>query len=360
MHSSTGLPPPTACNEPLGDKSVSRMHTLDLLRGICAFGVVVYHFMSWTGIVTPTLIASLLGFFGLYGVSLFFMLSGYSLAVAYEKRFLTSIDAATLTRFLKRRIARLLPLFLLVAVISVAGKLLVTHKPVDPIEVLANFFLLFGFLGPTHTPVIGGWSIGIEVVFYLIFPLLLILRNQWRIIVPISAFMTFWLSAELAEFGSMEEGRFSYTHPANHLIFFACGVFLHAVPMKFWQLGKLKRAAVIGACLVGASFIGAGATELELASGWRRPLLIAASLAIFCMFIAHQSTKLATISQLAGRVSYPLYLIHPIIYFGLVSKIATDSFWKVVILGVASIAVAAFIDIFFDQPVQKRLQKAQW
>ena len=67
--------------------------------------------------------------FGTYGVSVFFVLSGYSLAHAHERHFCSGLDGERLQAYFKRRFGRLAPLF--AVAISFAGKVLVTGKPVE-------------------------------------------------------------------------------------------------------------------------------------------------------------------------------------------------------------------------------------
>ena len=57
-----------------------RVFGWDLLRGMCAFAVASYHLMFWQDIAAIHTLGS-------YGVYLFFMLSGASLAYNYADKF---------------------------------------------------------------------------------------------------------------------------------------------------------------------------------------------------------------------------------------------------------------------------------
>lgn len=83
-------------------------NTLDGLRGIAAFTVLFRHIQP--GFLTAVPFAS-----SYLAVDLFFVLSGFVLAHAYEERLLTQMSAV---EFMARRLIRLYPLFLLAAALA--------------------------------------------------------------------------------------------------------------------------------------------------------------------------------------------------------------------------------------------------
>ncbi|WP_447505644.1 acyltransferase family protein [Acinetobacter pittii] len=94
---------------------MKRFESLDWLRGMMAFSIMIYHLISWE--VFHPQSGNILGNFGIYGVSIFFVLSGLSMGIVYNnyiKNFHTSIV------FFIRRLFRLLPL-LWIAIAIVAG-----------------------------------------------------------------------------------------------------------------------------------------------------------------------------------------------------------------------------------------------
>lgn len=113
---------------------------LDGMRGVAAIGVVVYHFKD----LLPFPIFKA----GYLAVDLFFCLSGFVIAHAYEQKLLAGMGFA---RFALMRIIRLWPLVALGVVLGVAQALL--QAPIaDPmllgIAVLFNILLLPNFVGP--------------------------------------------------------------------------------------------------------------------------------------------------------------------------------------------------------------------
>src|SRR3972149_4937923 len=126
---------------------------LEFLRGLCALFVAIFHWLSWAEIAE-------LHSWGLYGVYIFFVISGAVLYLNYG-------DGRTPTDvFLLKRFARLAPLY--VAAVIAMGFMSDTW---DWRKQLLNVSMLFGFVSPGETSMVtGGWSLGIEFVLYALFP----------------------------------------------------------------------------------------------------------------------------------------------------------------------------------------------
>jgi exopolysaccharide production protein ExoZ len=133
-----------------------RNEPLDWLRGLLAAAIMLYHLVA----------SSLLGRLGVYGVSMFFVLSGLSIALVYH-RFI--IDGATAGRFFVRRVFRIWPLLWL-AVIAVAVARALQGREVNWSQIALNLTTLFGFISPSDYINTGAWSIGNEMVYYALTP----------------------------------------------------------------------------------------------------------------------------------------------------------------------------------------------
>jgi peptidoglycan/LPS O-acetylase OafA/YrhL len=149
---------------------------IDVLRAIAILMVILIH----TGQTVHGLsgqIASLTEY-GQMGVQLFFVTSAYTLCLSHVRR---NQEQKQLTSFFIRRVFRIAPLYY----IAIAWYFLV--EPLTGIlkaikdpdftytfsSVLANAFLLNGFVISANNNVVpGGWSVGVEISFYLFFPLI--------------------------------------------------------------------------------------------------------------------------------------------------------------------------------------------
>lgn len=129
-----------------------RIEAVDYLRGCMALAIMFYHFTAWSlGVPDGN---TVLGRLGIYGVSIFYILSGMSLYVAYSN---VSWNKSELFTFWKRRFLRIAPVYW-VACIGVL--ILLKGYRNHPIEtIIGNLSLTFGFLDYTHyIPLAGGPS----------------------------------------------------------------------------------------------------------------------------------------------------------------------------------------------------------
>lgn len=165
---------------------VGRLPQVDWLRALAAFGVFVFHVSGLAGFPKFVLPAFNLGtrhfshvpsFFtlGATGVNLFFVLSGFCLALQQWRKGNTTIEGRALRNYARNRVARIVPAYwaavLFSAVIaiclgSVVRKLLLTTS--------LHLLFLHGFDPYSFLSLNGAlWSMAIEVQFYFCFPVLL-------------------------------------------------------------------------------------------------------------------------------------------------------------------------------------------
>jgi peptidoglycan/LPS O-acetylase OafA/YrhL len=100
----------------------SRIESLDYLRGTMALSVMMYHYVVWSGIdMKPD---SLLSKLGIYAVSVFYVLSGLSLALAYKGRVASWRDVL---RFFTKRIFRIAPLLWIMVTLAIIDQICKKH-----------------------------------------------------------------------------------------------------------------------------------------------------------------------------------------------------------------------------------------
>lgn len=143
------------------------------LRGVAAIYVVLYH--GFDGSMTNPV--NTLSAHGYLAVDLFFMLSGFVMALNYTHMFEGGFSRASYFKFLGRRLARVYPLYFVVSLCGLI--LLLIGRPHD-----VNLFSPWRDVGANLTMIqvwaIGpsldgpGWSISAEWAAYLLFPCLLI------------------------------------------------------------------------------------------------------------------------------------------------------------------------------------------
>jgi peptidoglycan/LPS O-acetylase OafA/YrhL len=290
----------------------SRLHGLDYLRGLCAFGIMIYHYASWS--FGEQSAHSFLGRIGIYGVVIFYILSGQTLSHIYASKL--QLNASHLITFYKKRILRIYPLLWLATILSI---ILSKHSP-KANDLLLNLTGLFGLVKWDTYFATGAWSIGNELVFYLTFPLLVFLLTRCRIgfgfvtllIIGIFTYFAFHIIQPSLPLSSQWH---QYTNPLNQIVFFLGGIVLghlfQPALVKTWHSLLL---GLIGLCLFLC--IPIEGNSIALVTGQHRFLF---SLSCFFLCFSFSGTKrAATIIDkplaLLGQASYSLYLLHPLVY----------------------------------------------
>lgn len=166
---------------PTSDKQ-PRLYALDAMRGLCALALMLYHYLTWNGTDYFQI-----GYFGVY---IFFILSGFSMWYVYAGK---PFDAGLVKHFFVARVARIMPLYVVVCLLATCAR--VVDQGLDSItnveffhRFILNVTMLFGFAMPGKASIVpGGWSIGIEWVFYLAFPLSLLFLRRMKAVVALLA-----------------------------------------------------------------------------------------------------------------------------------------------------------------------------
>ncbi|MGW6935363.1 acyltransferase family protein [Lentzea sp. NPDC054927] len=296
---------------------MTRLPSLTGLRMIAACMVFVSHAAYFTG--RPQL--SFLYPLGSAGVSLFFILSGFVLTVSAR-------DEDTVTAFWRRRVAKIYPSHVVawaVIMLLVWQAGVPRSAPATLADDLQNL-LLVQTLDPLHPSITGGngvaWSLVCELVFYLLFPLLLPLARRIpgnRLMLAAGlAVLAVWLvpAATLALSGppmggpigaelSAGQVSFAYLWPLSRLPEFVLGMIIsrmRAPRLGMVAAGGLMVAALAVAPLLPAPFRLVAVTALPLA------LLIRATAAADQH--ARPSWLRTPVMVLLGDISYAFYLLH--------------------------------------------------
>ncbi|MDF2437262.1 MAG: hypothetical protein K0Q95_1638 [Bacteroidota bacterium] len=164
---------------------MQRLSVINGLRGYAILGVIYFHLIGvmfnqpgWLNIQVGDFVIMPLTYLsnGWVGVNLFFILSGFVLYLPYatgSRDFKTRSDIFT---FFKHRAARLFPLYFIALIISI---IFILHQTnINDWEFWKQTLLMFTFTFnfsketfiPPHNYVL--WSLGIEVLFSLVFPFL--------------------------------------------------------------------------------------------------------------------------------------------------------------------------------------------
>lgn len=147
---------------------MNRVWGLDLLRAVAVLGVLFSHLSYHTGV---TSLQKLFPIGPVLGVEIFFVLSGFLIGQILVKEVNNrTFNFSAAYGFMKRRWYRTLPNYYLFLIVSL---LIQTSIPLE--ELLKFFFFLQNV---TERPIAGfygvTWSLTIEEIFYLLFPITIV------------------------------------------------------------------------------------------------------------------------------------------------------------------------------------------
>jgi peptidoglycan/LPS O-acetylase OafA/YrhL len=292
--------------------TTQRHHGLDATRGICALFVVAYHFMSWTGIGTyPSL--------GLYTVYAFFTLSSVTLCLVYGDRFSETVSRLALARFAVNRVARILPLLCAAAIATFALRMLQGGRMwQEGQSAILTASGLFAFGAPgLLANVTGAWSVGIEILFYFLFPIfcLLLLHHSARWLIWFAAILLIAQNIHVAFTmgdGTLVHAWNMYTEMLSFAYYFAVGFAIYKIRFKprfglIVGLGLLMLAA-------GTSLAIGVADEVILSVPYSVIIPVTMSVGILLIYNSTAHPRAIRSFEFLGAISYSSYLLHPLVF----------------------------------------------
>jgi exopolysaccharide production protein ExoZ len=296
---------------------MNRLHTLDYLRGLAAFGIMMFHYLSWT--IGEFDSAHFMGRVGIYGVAIFYVLSGLTLHHVYEHNLIGTITQ--LGDFFKRRILRIHPLLILATVISIFT---VDGGLTSFGDILLNITGLFGFVDWSGGIAIGAWSIGNELVFYCFLPVFVLLHQRSKplfivfclLIAGIYFYFAYSLIDPTLTFANTQQ-RLYYFNPLNQVFLFLAGYLLGVI----FEKRMLSHWTIFLLLLVGGVafvFYPVTGPRLNLVADHARVVFTASCILICLGFYKYTGPVPSAISRplkTLGEISYSVYMLHPIIHY---------------------------------------------
>lgn len=339
---------------------MNRINSLDYLRGIMAFSIMLYQYSylgEWNDLNPNYFINKI----GLYGVTIFFILSGMSLALAYKD--FNFLSSANIINYTYKRLTRILPLFWLILTFYLLYFLLTGTDFPSTSNILYSYTLLFGFIYPMPYFIMGGWSIGVEVVLYVFFPIILLILNFhkfkyliYTILLFLFIFTTFYLLNPNIPLASQWP---KYIIVFNHLFYFASGVIL--VQTKKYNTNTVYTFLIIASITI--FYFYPVINDIDLVAGINK-LFFTSTLLIFMYSIYHMQFNLPesieTVLLKNGDISYGLYLLHPIClkYVLFIASLfaINHKFFLYSLSAMLSIAGSLVIYYHFEKPISITLR----
>ena len=363
-----------------------RNYKIDILRGVSILLVLIHHFNipyklhdTFLGIpIGGESLSTLIARNGNYGVTMFFVISGF-LITQHTLQRSGSLAQIKLKDFYIRRIARIIPcLVLLVAMVSVLGSLglqpFLNQSPngkevsyaVTILSALSFWMnLLIIEYGWVNYALGVLWSLSVEEVFYLAFPVLCLALGRGKgFIVFLLAVIAYAPYFRALHFGE-ESGAYLY-HYFSSFDGIAIGCLTAMYTQHFkGAIYNQKMIVAVTALLMTALYFYAPIKEV---STWG--ISVFALLTALLIFCFSQEPKVKPASYTArslvwiGQRSYEMYLFH-LIVLGLMKVVYfpkdTLAAEKLMLLPVYFIAVFILswaIEKYYSTPLNLKIRQS--
>jgi peptidoglycan/LPS O-acetylase OafA/YrhL len=313
---------------------------VNLLRGIAAIMVSVFHYIYFSGkdgsLFLESGITHQLGTYGCQGVYIFFVISGFVIPLSMHKG---NYRIPLIGKFLLKRSIRIEPPYLASMVIILLISSYLAHiwsmpNPFDLTKVLLHIGYLIPFTGGKYEWYnILYWTLAVEFQYYLVmaflYPLLSHKNRIWRYVV-----LLLFLFAPLL-----------YSNPAFLPLFAPC--FLLGFLLFLYYTGKMELPEML------IWVLAAGTMNYF----YRDPsVIISTTLAFFFIWKIHTDTW---IGNRLGDISYSYYLLHGIIgsnflyFYSDVNHSYLVKISMVLATVLASIMVSTVFWWFIERPSKK-------
>lgn len=329
-----------------------RYYTLDGIRGIAAFIVVTLHAPALFG-ERPFPRAYL-------AVDLFFMLSGFVIADAYQARLESGMSWSS---FMRARLTRLYPLYAAGLVLGIIAALFGVQQPGAPawtsetlaLAILPALLMLPSMVGahmfPLNTP---SWSLWYELMANAAYGVL-----HARLRGGLLVALILLSGAGLALFGR-HYGYLALGYNRESVVAGLCRVtYPFLVGVLIWRMRRTRRVAPALALL--AAILSGAVLAMPLPAD---PFDMIAALALFPLlvwFAAHvePDARIAPLFAWGGAISYGVYTLHEPLA-ALVSLVigAAAAPWSGIVFLAALAMLVTLIDRAYDQPVRRAI--SQW
>jgi len=290
---------------------------LHALRGLAAAVVVFFHAKFMPPVIDVGKL-NIVDQFGA-GVTLFFILSGFSLCLSNSNKV---ENKNWLRGYTIKRVARILPVWYMFVGIHFFYHW-VKYGLIHPFhEVLYHLIPFYPLIAGGHESFVwAGWTIGVELMFYLLFPFLLVCFRDKILIWLVALVGAILVSVNFTDFApsDLKQSYYYMAFPVQGFVF-VMGCFLYFLTEK---ISHLKNRTLFGFIIGLVSVVAFVCWYLIVAKPGFIPIgrwslfVKAVALGCFTSFaylnLGNKINLLNPVTKFLGDKSYTIYLMHPII-----------------------------------------------
>lgn len=363
-----------------------RNYRIDILRGVAILLVLLHHFNipyklhdTWLGMsVLGEPFSTLVARNGNYGVTLFFVISGFLITQHTLSRE-GHLSTINIRNFYLRRIARIVPcLVLLISMVTLLGSFglqpFLNQAPIG-IEVsyrLTVFAALTFWMnlliieyGWVNYALGVLWSLSVEEVFYLAFPLLCLILGRSKLKLFVLFLISIIVYAPYFRFlhAGEESGAYLY-HYFSSFDGIAIGCLTALLAQKISiRFRNIQLVIFIMIALMIALY---GYAPIKEVSTWSISVFaLLSAVLIFCSIQPQQAKSLTFFSKILvwiGQRSYEMYLFH-LIVLGLIkvmyipkTTLPDQKIMLLIAFFTATIILSWLIEKYYSSPLNQKIR----
>ena len=349
---------------PFDRSSHQRVAGIDVLRGLAVLFVVIDHVQlrfvienQPVGGVLPDVIERVLFRSGYQSVLAFFVISGFLITSLSLQRW-GSLERTPITTFYRLRAARILPcLLLLLAILTVLhlvgawGFTINPERSTLPRALLAALTFHINWLEGHHGYLPGSWdvlwSLAVEEVFYIVFPVAcVLLRREGWVLLGLLALLVI---------GPFNRAALAGQDPWQDYAYLSCADALAYGCLAAWISTRmqLSRTVLRALLCVGLSAV--------LLVGVIRTLPLGVALMLMALTGGVGNGVLSRGTgwlRLIGRCSYEIYLTHMFVVMTLV-RVLKAGYGTFAVMVALSVLLGYLVARLFSEPMNALLRGAQ-
>lgn len=283
-----------------------RFHGPDILRGGACSAIVFFHLYLISGVKFSSNIWMIVSQFGM-AVPLFYIISAFSIYYNYFNKINTLEDIGY---FIKRRFFRLAPLFYFMLIIHIIISKYFFNNIFSSLDLLGSILFIYPMIPHMQEGIVwASWSIGLEWLFYLVFPVILVFLRDKKLLVFIFTLIFIYIHVLILNRSADKE---FYMNFITQLCFFLEGILLaqcvslikQGVKQHFYIILFFNIIMVIIYFVYLNSIINSTIFYCLL----------------FCCLMCNSLTDIPrwldnVVTRFVGVRSYSIYLLHPVVIF---------------------------------------------
>ena len=343
---------------------MKKLDYVDALRGLAILCVIMVHTSQYGRFNVPEMIANIIGQ-GARGVQLFYLASAFTLFLSFKNRL--TREKFPIRNFFIRRFFRIAPMYYLgICYYLLQDGLgprywLGDETHITNLNIISNFTFLHGFYPYWITSLVpGGWSIGVEITFYAVLPLIFSRvknLNQAFIFFIFSIFLNLILKLFFMKFHLISDDRlwseYLFLYFPSQLPVFCLGILLYFIIIENESIRNISGKSIL---LFSGLIIAQLGTGIQLFF----PNHILFSIVFLLLAFAISSFRFILIVNpivnYIGKISFSMYLVHIAVLHWLTQLNFIDYLDNGILNYIARFSIVAVLTILFASILYTKIE----